>query len=223
MSKRNHLAAGTAIAVLLALTAPAPEAIAADGKSAGDIMVRGRIIGLIPDEESSLTLNGAAIPDKAKVGDRVSIEVDGTYFITDNIALELIAATTKHSVAASGRTLGANLDLGSAWVLPPTLTAQYHFMPKSAFSPYVGAGVTYALFYNEKKGGAVNSVDYENAWGVALQAGLDYHLSGNWYLNLDVKKIFLNTDVTVRAGAATVRADVDLDPWVIGLGVGYKF
>lgn len=55
----------------------------------------------------------------------------------------------------------------------------------------------------------------------ALQVGADYKLDAHWLLNADVKKIFLNTDVSVNNGA--VRADVDLDPWVFGLGVGYRF
>ncbi|HEX6958550.1 MAG TPA: OmpW family outer membrane protein [Ferrovibrio sp.] len=210
-----------AAALLLNFTLAAPDAAAGEGKSAGDIMVRGRVIGVLPDEESSLTLNGAGIGDKAEVGNRWTGEIDGSYFITDNIALELIAATTKHTVKSNGTTLG-NFDLGSVGLLPPTLTAQYHFMPKSAFSPYLGAGVTYAIFYNEKPG-AADSIHYDNAWGFALQAGIDYNISGNWYLNADVKKIFISTDVTAGAGANTAKADVDLDPWVVGFGVGYKF
>ncbi|HEX2753597.1 MAG TPA: OmpW family outer membrane protein [Alphaproteobacteria bacterium] len=54
-----------------------------------------------------------------------------------------------------------------------------------------------------------------------MQAGLDYKLDDHWMLNVDVKKIYLNTDVSVNNGAVT--ADVDLDPWVFGVGVGYRF
>ena len=74
-------------------------------------------------------------------------EIDISYFVTPNIALELIAATTKHDVGASDGT-----DLGSVWLLPPTLTLQYHFAPTSRFSPYIGAGLNYTIFYNEKNG-----------------------------------------------------------------------
>jgi outer membrane protein len=112
------------------------------------------------------------------------------------------------------------LDLGHVWVLPPTLTAQYHFMPAKVISPYVGAGLNYTLFYNVDPG-SYSSVKYDSGFGYALQAGMDYKLDTHWMLNADVKKIFLNTDVSVNGGAVT--ADVDLDPWVIGLGVGYRF
>ncbi|MFP3480474.1 OmpW family outer membrane protein, partial [Burkholderia sp. SIMBA_057] len=88
-------------------------------------------------------------------------------------------------------------------LLPPTLTAQYHFFPKERVSPYVGAGINYTLFYREDAANKANGIglritdtDYENRFGWALQAGVDVALTGNWSLNLDVKKIFLKTDVT---------------------------
>lgn len=189
------------------------------GKTAGDIMLRSRVIGVLPDEDSTVSvIRGNVDASNAWTG-----EIDASYFFTDNIAAELIAATTKHKMAVHGSTSG-NVDLGDVWLLPPTLTLQYHFAPKSAFSPYLGVGATYAVFYNEKVGSGLRSVTYDNAWGYALQAGFDYHLGGAWYFNADVKKIFLNTDVAVRTNAGTlINADVDLDPWVVGIGLGYKF
>lgn len=68
-------------------------------------------------------------------------------------------------------------------------------------------------------------MDYDNSIGFALQLGVDYNLDDNWFLNLDIKKLFLSTDVTVDAATAlgaTVVADVTIDPWLIGFGVGYR-
>ncbi len=143
-------------------------------------------------------------------------ELDITYFFTNNISAELILATSPHDVGWNP----GGLNLGDAWVLPPTLLAQYHFMADKQFSPYVGAGLNYTVFYNVDPG-AFTSVEYDNGFGYALQIGADYKLDEHWMLNADVKKIFLSTDVSVNNGA--VRANVDLDPWVIGLGVGYRF
>ncbi|WP_300304727.1 OmpW family outer membrane protein [Ferrovibrio sp.] len=214
----KYLAAATGAALLLFGMVPTT-AFAQDGKSAGDIMVRGRIIGLLPDEDSTVTVIGG----KVDASNAFTAEVDFSYFFTDNIAAELIAATTKHKMQVDGSSSG-DVGLGDVWLLPPTLTLQYHFMPKQAFSPYVGAGLTYAVFYNKDVPSTLRSVDYDNAWGYALQAGFDYKIAGNWYFNADVKKIFLNTDVKVVTNAGTViNADVDLDPWVVGVGVGYKF
>jgi len=187
-------------------------------KEAGDFLVRVRGIGLIPDESSSISVIGG----EADASNEYVPEVDFSYFITDNIALELIAATTKHDVDVEGSTLGADVNLADVAILPPTLTVQYHFMPSNRFSPYLGAGLNYTFFYDEEAaGGAVTSVDFENGIGYALQAGMDIAIGGNWSANVDVKKIFLNTDVKVNGGA--INADVDLDPWVVGIGIGYRF
>ena len=215
--------AALAGAALLALGLVSGEAAAqtasASGKSAGDFMVRGRVIGVLPDESSDVTVIGG----DATVSNRWAPEVDFSYFFTDHIAAELIAATTKHNVAVKGSSSG-DVGLGSVWLLPPTLTLQYHFMPKSDFSPYLGAGVTYAMFYNGDKPSSMRKVEYDNAWGVAFQAGFDYRLQGNWYFNADVKKILLNTDVNVvTSGGTAIKSDTDLDPWVVGIGIGYKF
>jgi len=208
-----------ALAAALAIGGTAMDAAAQDGKKAGDIMVRGRIIGLLPDEDSTVSTIGG----KVDASNEWTGEVDFSYFLTDNIAAELIAATTKHQMKVNGSSSG-DVNLGDVWLLPPTLTAQYHFAPKAAFSPYVGAGLTYAVFYNKDVASGLRNVKYDNAWGYALQVGFDYSLGNNWYFNADVKKIFLNTDVTVTTNTGTVvRADTDLDPWVVGLGIGYKF
>ena len=148
-------------------------------------------------------------------------EFDITYFFTDNIAAELILATTRHRVKVNGSTLG-NVDLGRVSMLPPILTVQWHFLPDRPIRPYVGAGLNYTFFYDESAPrGTVNLINYENNIGYALQVGLDFGIDDHWGLNADIKKVFLSTDVTLNGGAIT--ADVDLDPWIFGLGVAYRF
>jgi outer membrane protein len=180
-----------------------------------------RGIGVVPTERGDIkTAGGTDTTLNTSLGNAYVPEVDVSYFLTENIALELIAATTKHDVDASDGT-----DLGSVWLLPPTLTLQYHFLPKERFSPYVGAGVNYTLFYNEKKG-ALRSISYEDGFGIALQAGIDYAISGPWSLNVDVKKLWLSTDVKgvhPNPAVGAVKADVDINPWIFGVGLGYRF
>lgn len=203
-----------ALAALMSTTAlTAASAAEADfkAKSAGDIVIRARGIYVSPSESASLSAGG-----DVDVSNDTVPEVDFSYFVTDNIALELIAATTRHKVHWTP----SGTNLGKVSLLPPTLTVQYHFMPKERFSPYVGAGLNYTFFYNVDSG-AVPSVHYDNHIGYALQAGADYAISGPWSLNIDVKKIFLRTNVSVAGGAITGK--VDLDPWIFGLGVGYRF
>ncbi len=148
-------------------------------------------------------------------------ELDFTYFFTANIAAELILATTKHSVEVRNSTAG-DLALGTVRLVPPVLTLQYHFLPKAKWSPYLGAGVNYVFAEKESTGSSVASVKYSNEFGYALQAGVDYRLDDKWSLNLDIKKVFVHTDIRVNGG--TIRADdTDLDPLIIGIGIGYKF
>lgn len=77
------------------------------------------------------------------------------------------------------------------------------------------------MFYGEESGRSITSIDYGDSVGPALQAGIDYKIDEKYSLNLDIKKIWINTDVKINGGA--IRADVDLDPWVIGAGIGYTF
>ena len=181
-------------------------------------LIRVRAIDVVPDESATIK----AIGGDAKISNQIVPELDISYFFSENIAAELILATTPHDVTATGTALG-NVDLGDVWLLPPTLTLQYHFSPRATIRPYIGAGINYTIFYNEDPG-AVVDVDYDNSVGWALQAGADIPVGDTYFLNFDVKKVFLGTDVTVNAGAAgSVGADVDIDPWIFGVGVGRRF
>jgi len=106
------------------------------------------------------------------------------------------------------------------WVLPPVVSLQYHFAPTAKVSPYVGAGVNYMIFYN---GSDKNNfdLDIDNGFGFALQAGVDVAVSGPWSANVDVKKVFFETDATDNRNG--VKSKVKLDPWVVSAGFGYKF
>ncbi|MEM8986402.1 MAG: OmpW family outer membrane protein [Pseudomonadota bacterium] len=179
----------------------------------GSWLVRGRVIDIIPDEGGTVS---APLGGSVNIDDAIVPELDFTYFFTDNIAAELILATAEHDVEA---TTGPT-DLGSIWLLPPTLTLQYHFNGLGKAKPYVGAGVNYTIFYNADEPAGLD-IDYDDGFGWALQAGVDVFVNDNWFVNLDIKKLFLGTDVSINGGAIT--ADVDIDPWVVGVGGGFKF
>ena len=190
------------------------------GKQAGTFMIRARAIGVIPENNSSSI---SAIGGRVTATAQAAPEVDLSYFLTDNLALELIAATTRHSVKAVGTAVG-DVDVGNVWALPPTLTLQYHFMPHSAFSPYIGAGLNVTFWYGASAANPpVTHFSVGTGVGPAIQAGIDYNISGHWFANLDVKQIFLNTNAHVDALGTTVKAHTALDPLVVGLGVGYRF
>jgi outer membrane protein len=190
---------------------------------AGDWQFRLRAITVQPDEGADIgTIGGDVDIDTSVVP-----EFDITYFFTDNIAAELILGVTPHDVSAVGTAVG-DLDLGDVTLLPPTLTVQYHFNPDGQVRPYAGVGVNYTLFFNEDlpANSALDSIDYDPSLGFALQAGVDYMLNERWFLNFDVKKVWINTDVTIDATTAltaVVDADVDIDPWIVGVGIGWRY
>lgn len=174
-------------------------------------IMRLRFIQVQPDESSTVT----GLSTDVKAGNAFVPELDFTYFFTDHIAAELILATSQHSMSTTSGT-----DLGDVWILPPQITMQYHFNPEGTFRPYAGAGLGYMIYYGEDSGG-VNNITYDDGVSYTLQAGADYGLDENWALNVDVKKLFHNTNVSINNGA--IRADVDLDPWIFGVGVAYRF
>lgn len=177
-------------------------------QAADDWLVRARVINVDPDVSSSLPgLN---------VDDKTTLELDFTYFLNKNVGVELILATTRHEVSLSGT------SLGKVSVLPPTVTLQYHFNPDSTFKPYVGAGVNYTRFYNVSLDKVLPLEVDRNSWGGALQAGLDIALDKQSYLNFDVKKIYIKTDVKNSVTGAHVT-DLKIDPVVWGIGYGRRF
>lgn len=169
-----------------------------------DWLIRARVINVSPDVSSSLA--------GLDVNDKTTAELDFTYFINKNVGVELILATTRHEVTLNGA------SLGKVSVLPPTVTLQYHFNPDSTFKPYVGAGLNYTRFYNV----SLNGLDVDrNSWGGALQAGLDIALDKKSYLNFDVKKIYIDTEVKTSAGVHVT--DLKINPVVWGIGYGRRF
>ena len=112
-------------------------------------LIRARALWIKPEASSPvLPFLGGNVTD---ISSTVVPELDFSYFFTNHIAAELILATNRHHVIANNTVLGT-VDLGKVSLLPPTLTLQYHFIPESTFSPYVGAGVNYTFFYNVNQG-----------------------------------------------------------------------
>ncbi len=208
---------------------------------AGDFVVRVRAVNINPDEDSKLgaTVNTNVGAGTMSQGAELAVdsntipEIDFSYYITKNIAAELILATgTRHDVKVKGDAGAAvgNQGLGSVNLLPPTLTIQWHFNPDQMIDPYVGAGVNYTRFMDKSltfsSGAAVAGLPIKvdtNSFGMALQAGVDINLKDGWLINADVKKVWIDTDVKANIGGWKKIDSLDIDPWVFGLGVGKKF
>lgn len=186
--------------------------------------VRVRGIAVLPGESgstksSTISVIGGKVTD---ISNEYVPELDFNYFFTPRISAELILATTRHSVDATETVLG-KVDLGKVNLLPPTLSLLYHMFPDRTISPYIGGGVNYTHFYNVNTGPVASAIDYDNSWGGVIQGGIDLHLDSHWSLNVDVKKVFLKTDVTVTALDSKMETEVKINPLIVGFGIGYRF
>ena len=204
----------------------------------GDWVVRMRAAHISPDEDSKLRAQAgsAVLTGELTVDSNTIPELDVSYFVTRNIALELILALgSKHDVKLTRSALNGapapalNENLGEVNVLPPTLTVQWHFNPDQRIDPYVGAGVNYTRFMDKNLSHSVGGdIDVDrNSFGLALQAGVDVNLQDGWLLNADVKKLWIDTDVHFSHGNGLFPKQkidsLDIDPWVFALGFGKRF
>ena len=185
----------------------------------GALIVTTRMTGVLPQaDDAILTAAGADSGLKVDVGDDWMPTLGFTYFVADHWAVEAILGATRHEVRAKGG--ATDVAVHETWVLPPVVTLQYRPLTEGRFSPYVGAGVNYMVFFDGKDQNNFK-VKLDDGFGYALQAGADLGLKGPWSLNVDVKKVWFKTDADINDGA--MNSDVHLDPWVVSVGVGRKF
>ena len=197
---------------------------------AGDWLVRGRVINVNPNADSgTLAINGVDQGTKGVDVDADTVpELDITYMLSANWGVELILGYSQHTVTGEQSWVSLG-DVIETKVLPPTLTLQYHFMPDASIRPYVGAGLNYTYFFDEKVVGEVlpaanAKVKLDSSFGFAVQAGVDIALDDQWFVNLDVKYIDIDTTATfTNSAVGGAQIDANIDPLVWGIGIGRKF
>ena len=199
----------------------------------GDILLDVRVLNIAPDVGTNQIMVGGAPfspPAGIDVDDGYSLGIDITYMVTNNFGIELMLDTTsKHDITGTGTIDG--LNIGDVTVLPPSVIAVWHFMPSNNIRPYVGAGINYTFFFSEETTsdldtalGGSTDLDVDDAFGLIVQAGVNVDVSKNWYLTFDAKYIDLDTSATINVdGVKTATVDFDLDPLILGVGVGTRF
>lgn len=206
---------------------------------AGDIILRAGVTNVSPSEDSSkLALNGSTLSlsggnSELRVDDNTQIGLTGTYMLSSELGIELLAATPfQHTASGSGELSG--LDIADIKHLPPTLSAVYYFQSEQVFKPYVGIGINFTIFFDEdlttEANGALaglglsgGNIELDNSWGLALQAGFDYALNDKWLINTSVRWISIETEAKITFDSGDkLSADIDIDPWVYTLSVAYK-
>jgi len=213
--------AGLAMLGAGALTVGYGIAPAAADDYAGDTLVRIQGTVVMPDSSAKVqSPPGTPIPGaSADVSTEVIPTLTITHFFTKNVAAELFCCFGKFNAEGKGTAING-ADLGDFWVFPPIVTLQYHFDPVAGFKPYVGAGVQYIHFFDGGMSDLGARIKLDDAWGFALQGGVDVEIGHGWYLNADIKKVWLDTDASWDGAA---RAKVTVDPLIVSAGLGYRF
>lgn len=199
---------------------------------AGDFIVRAGVTSITPNDSSSnVILNQSTdTGTDTSVDSNSQLGLTFEYMITPTWGFEVLAASPfKHNIKGQGGVL-AGANIGSVKQLPPTLSMLYHIPTESKFDPYLGVGINYTAFFSEHLDSdtitavADGQLDLDNSWGAALQVGFDYQLNDNWLLNSSVRYIDIDTKATINFdSASTATVDVDIDPWVYSIMLGYKF
>ncbi|GIC77844.1 outer membrane protein OmpW [Moritella sp. F3] len=215
----KKILSGLITASLLSATLAAP----AFAHQQGDIIVRAGALMVAPNESSGDVLGAGEF----QVDDNVQLGLNFTYMATDNIGIELVAASPfTHEISLEG--IGV---IAEASQLPPTLLAQYYFGDSgSKFRPYVGAGVNFTVFFDTEFndtgtgiGNGLSDLDMSNSIGLAAQVGVDYKINDKWLVNASVMYADISTDVTFKHGADDVKIKTDIDPLVYMVSIGYVF
>ncbi|MGF6659828.1 outer membrane protein [Paraburkholderia atlantica] len=158
-------------------------------------------------------------------------ELSLTYFVTDNIALDLATGIppqlrlyAQGSVAPFGPH-GPSLALGNLQPLattrswPPILFFKYFFGDaQQKVRPFVGVGVNYTWYshteLNPTFSGALRQVagpggqvkaSLSSSWNPAFDVGASYNIGKNWYATASVTYLPMKTNATVSSVAANGR------------------
>ncbi|HHR6080823.1 TPA: outer membrane protein OmpW [Providencia alcalifaciens] len=212
----------TALVLAAATLAPA----ASFAHEAGDFLFRAGTATVRPNVGGDDVKLGDANLGHFDANNNTQLGLTFGYMITDNIGVELLAATPfEHKVGT-----GPTGNIATVKHLPPTLMAQYYFGGKEdKLRPYLGAGLNYTFFFDEKfnnngKSAGLSDLDLSSSWGFAAQAGMDYMLDENWMLNASVWWMNIETDVKFKHETlGQQKVETRLDPFVFMFGVGYRF
>ena len=217
---------------------------------AGDFFVRAGTATVAPNDSSDgiaiPALDVAPIPGTdAEANSNTQLGLTLNYMFTDSIGIELLASTPfTHEITANldGHTPGLRVPAGKTKQLPPTLSVVYYPFASSdsAIQPYVGLGLNYTIMFDDKADPALEALtgtlagvagpvplelEVDDSFGIALQVGADYALNDNWHVNATVRWIDIDTEAefTSALGSTITVDDVQIDPMVYQLNIGYKF
>jgi outer membrane protein len=228
---RNNMNFAKTAVKVAAITLALAAGTSASAQTAGSWLVKLGYNKITP-QISSGDLSAPAFPNTKTDIESASAPIFTiTYMYTDNLSVELgLGAPYKHDLVGDGAIKGIG-KIGTVEQLPPTIFAQYRFLEaKSAFRPYVGVGLTYAMFQKEtgsaaltattNAGGPPTTFKVDSAFGITPHLGASYAFNDKWFADAMVSKTFIKTKTTLSTGQTQ---DIRLDPVSVSFSVGYRF
>ncbi|WP_299567747.1 OmpW family outer membrane protein [uncultured Sulfitobacter sp.] len=175
-------------------------------------------------EESleSIRAGGAPIPgSEIEITNDTTLSFDVSYFLDSAVAVNFSGGLPASADLTGANSL-AGLPVGETKYGPAILSLQYHFATEASFSPYIGAGIARILF-TEERGDAVANFNLKDAWAPALQVGMRYQVSENWFANADIRYTPFETDLSGSLNGAPVNGKVSVEPTILNIGFAYRF
>lgn len=203
----------------------------------GDLIFRVGAVTVDPHEDSQRIKHqtlGRVPGSKAGLDSDTQIGFNYVYMMTDNIGVELLAATPfTHNVYVKGMPgpyKGLNGRLGTVQHLPPTLSLVYFPLDDTYdFQPYAGVGLNYTAFFkghlsnSAESKGFEHGLEVDDSFGLAGELGFDYMFGDQYMFNAQVRYIDIETRATTKLAGKRVDVNVDVDPWVYMVSLGYRF
>ncbi|MGV6826560.1 MAG: OmpW family outer membrane protein [bacterium] len=190
----------------------------------GDLVLRVGAATVNPTDDNAKNVGGTGLD--LSVNDNTQLGINVTYMLTDDIGIGVLGATPfNHDISLNG---GVG-KIAETDHLPPTVTVQYHFDNSSNLKPFVGAGFNYTVFFDEDLNSTGDTLgtglSLDNSFGFAAEAGLDWHINDDWMVSAQVWWVDIDTEAKLKnaLGGPDLKFDVEIDPWVYMIGVGFRF
>jgi outer membrane protein len=213
--RKNICALFCVVAILLFFS---NVSIAQDLENRFSIGTRLSYVDVADDKVEDITID----PDNT-----ILLEGNLTYYFSNSFSLEFLIGYTETDVDA--KIIGTGVNFGELEQIPLLLTGHYHFWINPESNIYLGGGIGYYL-NDFSLSGLVKSIDpnldidADDSFGYHVNAGFETFITDNMTLNLDLKYIWNKADFTAReTGFPDETDEVDLNAFVIGLGIKYYF
>ncbi len=211
--------------------------VVVQAQEVGETKVRSRVLQIQPrgtGSDINWQYDGVMADSGTRLNNSTTASFDVVYPFTPRWWVEFdVPMPARHDIQVRSAALAAAVPetIGSVQMMPLTLLLQYNLMPTGKIQPYLGIGGHYTLFSNSTTSGGMQNayaltsdLKFSNKGGWALQAGADFALGESWFLNVDMKYLNLNTNVSFNSSKkGTGRIDFDINPFILGIGFGKKF